>query len=37
MFFYFLKVRRIFVGGLSSDTDEEDMKEFFEVFGPVSY
>ncbi|XP_019863077.1 PREDICTED: RNA-binding protein Musashi homolog 2-like, partial [Amphimedon queenslandica] len=28
-------IRRIFVGGLSSDTDEDDMKEFFEVFGPV--
>ena len=29
-------VKRIFVGGLSSDTTEEDLKEYFEQFGKVS-
>jgi RNA-binding protein Musashi len=29
------QVRRIFIGGLSSDTDEEDMKEFFSKFGKI--
>lgn len=29
------KVRRIFVGGLSSDTSEEDMREFFLQFGNI--
>ena len=39
IFFFFifvLQVRRIFVGGLSSDTSEEDMRDFFEQFGEVS-
>lgn len=30
-----VQVRRIFVGGLSSDTVEDDMREYFEQFGTV--
>ena len=29
-------MKRIFVGGLSSDTTEEDLKDYFEQFGAVS-
>ena len=29
-------MKRIFVGGLSSDTTEEDLKDYFEQFGVVS-
>lgn len=29
-------MKRIFVGGLSSDTTEADLKEYFEEFGTVS-
>jgi RNA-binding protein Musashi len=29
-------VKRIFVGGLSSDTTEEDLKDYFEQFGAVT-
>ena len=29
-------VKRIFVGGLSSDTEEEDLRTYFEQFGDVS-
>ena len=28
-------MKRIFVGGLSSDTTETDMKDYFEEFGEV--
>jgi len=28
-------VKRIFVGGLSSDSLEEDLREYFEQFGKV--
>jgi RNA-binding protein Musashi len=29
-------VKRIFVGGLSSETTEEDMRDYFEMFGEVT-
>lgn len=29
-------VKRIFVGGLSAETNEDDLREYFEQFGIVS-
>lgn len=29
-------MKRIFVGGLSAETNEEDLREYFEQFGIVS-
>ena len=31
------QVKRIFVGGLSSDSMEEDLREYFEQFGKVRW
>ncbi len=31
-----MQVKRIFVGGLSADSSDEDLKEYFEQFGRVS-
>jgi RNA recognition motif-containing protein len=33
---FHLQVKRIFVGGLSSESCDEDLKEYFEQFGKVS-
>ena len=35
-YFCVVKVKRIFVGGLSSDSSEEDLRDYFETFGKVS-
>ena len=32
-----MQVKRIFVGGLSSDSSDEDLREYFEQFGKVSH
>ena len=34
--FPFSQVKRIFVGGLSSDSTEDDIRKYFEQFGKVS-
>lgn len=34
--FHGCQVKRIFVGGLSSDSSEEDLRDYFETFGKVS-
>lgn len=32
---FLVQVKRIFVGGLSSDSSDDDLKEYFEQFGKV--
>jgi RNA-binding protein Musashi len=31
------RVKRIFVGGLSSDSTEDDIRKYFEQFGKVTH